>query len=94
MPASALRLMTLVKSRSIDYLFHHGLRGADHSCKARRNSTRQAQGGPHMGKGDKRTFRGKLFKGSHGKTRPGRMGKKAAASTEPRAKPARGSHKC
>jgi ribosomal small subunit protein bTHX len=23
-----------------------------------------------MGKGDKRTFRGKVFKGSHGKTRP------------------------
>ncbi len=29
-------------------------------------------GDPHMGKGDKRTFRGKLFKGSHGKTRPHR----------------------
>ena len=28
-----------------------------------------------MGKGDKRTFRGKVFKGSHGKTRP-RKGKK------------------
>jgi ribosomal small subunit protein bTHX len=25
-----------------------------------------------MGKGDKRSFRGKLFKGSHGKNRPGR----------------------
>lgn len=46
-----------------------------------------------MGKGDKRTFRGKLFKGSHGKTRPGRMRKKAAASTGPRAKPARVLHK-
>ena len=23
-----------------------------------------------MGKGDKRSFKGKLFKGSHGKTRP------------------------
>jgi ribosomal small subunit protein bTHX len=33
-----------------------------------------------MGKGDKRTFRGKVFKGSHGKTRPGR--------TAPKAKPA------
>jgi len=30
-----------------------------------------------MGKGDKRSFRGKLFKGSHGKTRPGHA-KKAA----------------
>lgn len=29
-----------------------------------------------MGKGDKRTFRGKLYKGSHGKTRPGRPAKK------------------
>jgi len=24
----------------------------------------------NLGKGDKRTFRGKVFKGSHGKTRP------------------------
>jgi 30S ribosomal protein S31 len=30
-----------------------------------------------MGKGDKRTFRGKLFKGSHGKNRPGRKKKVA-----------------
>jgi len=29
-----------------------------------------------MGKGDKRSFRGKLFKGSHGKTRPGHAAKK------------------
>jgi ribosomal small subunit protein bTHX len=29
-----------------------------------------------MGKGDKRTFRGKLYKGSHGKSRPGRAVKK------------------
>lgn len=32
-----------------------------------------------MGKGDKRTFRGKLFKGSHGKTRR-RKQKKAKKS--------------
>jgi ribosomal small subunit protein bTHX len=32
-----------------------------------------------MGKGDKRSFRGKVFKGSHGKTRPGRVKKKPAA---------------
>ena len=32
-----------------------------------------------MGKGDKRSFRGKVFKGSHGKTRPGKPKKKAAA---------------
>jgi 30S ribosomal protein S31 len=33
-----------------------------------------------MGKGDKRSFKGKLFKGSHGKSRP-RYKKKAAAAT-------------
>jgi len=27
-------------------------------------------GALNLGKGDKRTFRGKVFKGSHGKTRP------------------------
>ena len=32
-----------------------------------------------MGKGDKRTFRGKIFKGSYGKVRPQRAAKKAAA---------------
>jgi len=32
-----------------------------------------------MGKGDKRTFRGKVFKGSYGKTRPHTAKKKAAA---------------
>ena len=31
------------------------------------------QGSQAMGKGDKRTFRGKLFNGSHGKNRPGRV---------------------
>jgi len=31
----------------------------------------------NLGKGDKRTFRGKVFRGSHGKTRP-RKAKKAA----------------
>jgi ribosomal small subunit protein bTHX len=29
-----------------------------------------------VGKGDKRTFRGKVFKGSHGKTRPRKANKK------------------
>ena len=33
-----------------------------------------------MGKGDKRSFKGKVFKGSHGKTRP-RHKAKAAATT-------------
>ena len=33
-----------------------------------------------MGKGDKRTFRGKIFKGSYGKTRPHRIPKKKAAA--------------
>lgn len=32
-----------------------------------------------MGKGDKRTRRGKIFRGSHGKTRPGRSKKKKAS---------------
>ena len=32
-----------------------------------------------MGKGDKRTKRGKIFKGSYGKTRPHDPDKKAAA---------------
>ena len=31
-----------------------------------------------MGKGDQRTRRGKLFRGSYGKTRPGRKKKKNA----------------
>jgi len=30
----------------------------------------------NMGKGDQRTRRGKLFRGSYGKTRPGRIKKK------------------
>ena len=34
------------------------------------------QGRIDMGKGDKRTRRGKLFRGSYGKTRPGRPNKK------------------
>ncbi len=36
-----------------------------------------------MGKGDKRTLRGKIFKGSYGKTRPHSLPKK-----KPAAKPA------
>ena len=35
-----------------------------------------------MGKGDKRSFKGKVFKGSFGKTRP-RHQKKAAAAASP-----------
>ncbi len=34
-----------------------------------------------MGKGDLRTRRGKIYNGSHGKTRPGREPKKEAAPT-------------
>jgi ribosomal small subunit protein bTHX len=37
-----------------------------------------------MGKGDKRTFRGKVFKGSHGKTRPGHPAKKTAPAKSAR----------
>jgi 30S ribosomal protein S31 len=33
-----------------------------------------------MGKGDKRSFKGKVFKGSYGKTRPRKPKAKAAAS--------------
>ena len=38
-----------------------------------------------MGKGDKRSFKGKVFKGSYGKTRP-RHGKKAATGAAAQAK--------
>jgi ribosomal small subunit protein bTHX len=34
-----------------------------------------------MGRGDKRSFKGKVFKGSHGKTRPRHITKKAASGT-------------
>ena len=34
-----------------------------------------------MGKGDKRSFKGKVFKGSHGKTRPRHRPPKAAGTT-------------
>jgi len=40
-----------------------------------------------MGKGDLRTRRGKISNGSHGKTRPGRAPKKAAAPASPTAPP-------
>ena len=35
-----------------------------------------------MGKGDLRSRRGKIYNGSHGKTRPGRAPKKAAAPVQ------------
>ena len=34
-----------------------------------------------MGKGDKRSFKGKVFKGSFGKTRPRHLKKAAAAAS-------------
>ena len=34
-----------------------------------------------MGKGDKRSFKGKVFKGSFGKTRPRHVGPKTPATT-------------
>lgn len=34
-----------------------------------------------MGRGDKRTFKGKVFKGSFGKTRPRNKNRKKAAAT-------------
>ena len=36
-----------------------------------------------MGKGDKRTLRGKIFKGSYGRTRTHHPKKRAAAKTKP-----------
>jgi ribosomal small subunit protein bTHX len=35
-----------------------------------------------MGKGDRRTRRGKIYNGSHGKKRPGRVKKVEAARTQ------------
>ena len=46
-----------------------------------------------MGKGDKRSFRGKIFKGSHGKTRPGRPAKVKARNKDEAAKQAKGASK-
>lgn len=40
-----------------------------------------------MGRGDKRTFKGKVFKGSHGKTRPQHEKKAAAAPAAATAQP-------
>ncbi len=39
-----------------------------------------------MGKGDKRSFKGKVFKGSYGKTRPRKGKKKAGAAGQSTAK--------
>jgi len=39
-----------------------------------------------MGRGDKRTFRGKIFAGSYGNTRPQKGKKKAATKTGAAAK--------
>ena len=39
-----------------------------------------------MGKGDKRTRRGKIFAGSYGKTRPRHKKKNVAAAAEPSVK--------
>jgi 30S ribosomal protein S31 len=36
-----------------------------------------------MGKGDLRTRRGKIYNGSHGKTRPNKVKKKDGASAKP-----------
>ena len=40
------------------------------------NFSTNCYGSETMGKGDQRTRRGKLFRGSYGKTRPGRPKKK------------------
>jgi 30S ribosomal protein S31 len=41
-----------------------------------------------MGKGDRRSRRGKIWRGSHGKTRPKKKNKGVASTTKP-AKPAK-----
>ena len=46
-----------------------------------------------MGKGDKRTRRGKIYNHSHGKKRPGRIKKKAAAAPVPPRTPPGGAAK-
>jgi 30S ribosomal protein S31 len=43
-----------------------------------------------MGKGDKRSRKGKIFKGSYGKTRPHDPNKKKAASAVPKSRVQRG----
>jgi len=40
-----------------------------------------------MGRGDKKTFHGKLFKHSHGKVRPGRLAKKNSNTPGGKSKP-------
>jgi 30S ribosomal protein S31 len=45
-------------------------------CGALESTTREVN---TMGKGDKRTRKGKIFKSSYGKTRPHRVAKKAPA---------------
>jgi len=42
-----------------------------------------------MGKGDKRSRRGKIFAGSYGKSRPKRKGKSVKPAEEASAKPAK-----
>jgi len=42
-----------------------------------------------MGRGDARTRKGKIFKGSYGKTRPHKVKKAAAVRTAPAKTPAR-----
>jgi ribosomal small subunit protein bTHX len=46
-----------------------------------------------MGKGDRRTRRGKIYNNSHGKKRPGRIKKKTAAAPVTRSTPPARAHK-
>jgi len=39
-------------------------------------------GGDQMGRGDKRSRKGKIYRGSYGKTRPGKIKKKARKSAK------------
>jgi 30S ribosomal protein S31 len=55
---------------------------------AQQNETQQPTG-ERMGRGDARTRKGKIFKGSYGKTRPHKVKKAAAGRTGAAKTPAR-----
>jgi len=69
------------------------LRGSDGGPYQRRKQSHNllTQNEEIMGKGDLRSRRGKIYNGSHGKTRPGRAPKKEAAPAQaPVSRPASG----
>ena len=66
-------------------LLYSLLRRIDAKIAGNREILNQPESGI-MGKGDKRTTRGKIFKGSYGKTRLHHPKKKTAAKARPAAK--------